>query len=71
MSRPTQFEDAMAETVSNAAWQAGFEAGRQRRPLLSNPYPAGTPEFETWQAGWRKAEGVGRRGDEAPPTGAP
>ena len=58
----------MAEPQPENAWQAGFEAGRERRPLLSNPYPAGTDAFRTWQAGWREAEGTGRPGD-GPPSG--
>ena len=45
------------------AWQRGFEAGQRRQALLSNPYPAGTEAFRTWQAGWREAEGLGRTGD--------
>ncbi len=56
----------MAEVSSEAAWEAGFQAGRERQALLSNSYPAGTPQFETWQAGWRAAEGQSRPGDQPP-----
>ena len=61
----------MPEDNQEAAWHAGHEAGRERRALLSNPYPAGTAAFQAWQAGWREAEGQGRPGDQAPPTETP
>jgi ribosome modulation factor len=54
-----------------AAWAEGFQAGTERRALLSNPYPAGTAEFRTWQAGWRAAEGQARPGDQPPSTRTP
>ena len=60
----------MADT-SDAAWQAGYQAGRERRPLLSNPYPVGTSQSRTWEAGWREGEGVGTPGDRPPATGTP
>jgi hypothetical protein len=53
------------------AWAAGYEAGQRRQALLSNPYPAGTAEFRTWQAGWRAAEGTARPGDQPPPSSGP
>lgn len=61
----------MTEGSSDEAWQAGFRAGRERRPLLSNPYPVGSPQSRTWEAGWREAEGTPRPGDQPPPTGTP
>ncbi len=61
----------MADTTPKDAWTAGYEAGRERRALLSNPYPAGTDEFRTWQAGWREAEGTGRPGDGPPSATTP
>lgn len=61
----------MADTAPDDPWQAGFQAGRERRALISNPYPAGTPEFRTWQAGWREAEGTGRPGDRPAATETP
>ena len=61
----------MADDSSEAAWEAGFQAGRERAALLSNPYPAGTPQFETWQAGWRAAEGQARPGDQPPSDTTP
>jgi ribosome modulation factor len=61
----------MPDSTSEAAWAAGFQAGTERRALLSNPFPAGTAEFRTWQAGWRAAERQGRPGDEPPPTTTP
>ncbi|MBP1805627.1 ribosome modulation factor [Rubellimicrobium aerolatum] len=57
----------MAEDSSESAGRAGYEAGLRRQALLSNPYPAGTEAFRTWQAGWREAEGTPRPGD-APPA---
>jgi hypothetical protein len=60
----------MAEPPSDP-WQVGHQAGQERRPLLSNPYPAGTSEHRAWQAGWRAAEGTARPGDETPPAGSP
>ncbi len=59
----------MAEDGQDDAWKAGFAAGQRRQALLSNPYPAGTAEFRTWQAGWRAAEGTPRPGDQPPPAG--
>ncbi len=61
----------MAEDTSEAAWRAGYEAGVKRQALLSNPYPAGTEQFRTWQAGWREAEGTGRPGDQPPAVETP
>ncbi len=61
----------MPDDTVEAAWEAGHAAGRNRQALMSNPYPAGTPQFQAWQAGWREAEGTGRPGDQAPPTGTP
>ena len=61
----------MDDPTPSDAWTAGFEAGRERRALASNPYPAGTDAFRTWQAGWREAEGTGRPGDEAPADRTP
>ncbi len=61
----------MTEDTAQAAWEAGFDAGGRRQALLSNPYPAGTPQFEAWQAGWREAEGQGRPGDRRPSTETP
>lgn len=60
--------EAGRDDEGNGAWAEGFEAGRRRQALLSNPYPAGTTEFRTWQAGWRAAEGTPWPGD-APPAG--
>ena len=53
------------------AWQRGFEAGQRRQALLSNPYPAGTEAFRTWESGWRAAEGTPRPGDQPPTTETP
>ncbi len=61
----------MAESTTTEAWQAGFKAGRKRQALMSNPYPAGTEQFRTWQAGWREGEGQGRNGDQPPSTETP
>ncbi len=61
----------MTESTTREAWQTGYEAGRNRQALMSNPYPAGTEQFRTWQAGWREGEGVGRKGDHAPYDGPP
>ena len=60
----------MHDTPSDP-WQAGHQAGQERRPLLSNPYPAGTAEHRTWQAGWRAAEGTPRPGDQSPSPATP
>ncbi len=61
----------MPEDTIEAAWEAGQAAGRNRQALMSNPYPAGTDEFRTWQAGWREAEGTGRPGDGPPSDRTP
>ncbi|WP_051521569.1 hypothetical protein [Rubellimicrobium mesophilum] len=61
----------MPEDTVEAAWKAGHQAGRERRALLGNPYPAGTPQARACEAGWREAEGTGRPGDGAPPAETP
>jgi hypothetical protein len=66
-----QRSGAMVEPTSDEAWQAGFEAGRRRQALVSNPYPVGTEAFRIWQAGWREADGTGREGDVLPSNGSP
>jgi len=35
-----------------AAWRRGHGARGNGRTITENPYPAGLPEFEQWQAGW-------------------
>jgi hypothetical protein len=33
-------------------WDRGFKACQCGEPSSANPHPAGTPEYNTWLAGW-------------------
>lgn len=35
-----------------SAYDAGFRAAFDGRPVYSNPFPSDTPSFEDWDAGW-------------------
>lgn len=35
------------------AYRAGRQACADAKPLSTNPHEAGTPERDSWEAGWR------------------
>ena len=41
-----------AEQFATAAFLLGKDAGQRGFSTFTNPYPAGTPEYEQWRQGY-------------------